>query len=138
VASRNAQIVESAFLAFNEGGTDALVPFVDPEGEFTTPPELASEPDTYRGHEGLRRYFDSFFEVMDEIRIEPLAVRERGEAVVMEFRLRARGKATGIEAEQLAYAAAELRDERIVSLTVHPTLADAEARADAAGKPTGS
>ena len=34
----------------------------------TTPANLAAEPDTYRGHEGIRRYFDSFYDVMDEVR----------------------------------------------------------------------
>lgn len=127
----NAEIVESAFLAFNEGGTDALVAFVHPEGEFTTPPELASEPDTYRGHEGLRRYFDSFYEAMDEIRIEPRAVREHGDGVVIEFMLRARGGSTGIEVKQRGYAAAEMRDGKILTLSVYATLAGAEARAEA-------
>ena len=37
----------------------------------TTPPGLAAEPDTYRGEEGIRRYWESFYEVMEEIHVEP-------------------------------------------------------------------
>ena len=60
-----------ASTAFNADGVDGILPFIHPDFEATTPPELAAEPDTYRGHEGVRRYFDSFYEIMDEIRFEP-------------------------------------------------------------------
>ncbi len=63
--------MREAFRAFSEGGVEAFIPYMHPEGEFTTPPELASEPDTYRGHEGVRRYWASFYEVMDEIKVDP-------------------------------------------------------------------
>ncbi|MBM3667165.1 MAG: nuclear transport factor 2 family protein [Actinobacteria bacterium] len=53
------QTLRAAFEAFNYRGTEAFIPCVHPEAVFTTPPELSSEPDTYRGHDGVRRYFDS-------------------------------------------------------------------------------
>ena len=43
---------------------------IHPEFEVTTPQSLASEPDTYRGHEGIRRYFDSFYEAMENVYFE--------------------------------------------------------------------
>ena len=38
-------------------------PLIHSDFEATTPPSLASEPDTYRGPDGIRRWFDSFDEV---------------------------------------------------------------------------
>jgi ketosteroid isomerase-like protein len=131
MTASSAQIVEDAFGAFNTEGTEALLPYVHPEAEFSTPPELSSEPDTYRGHEGVRRYFDSFFDAMDEIRIEPVELHERGDRVVVEFVLRARGKSTGIEAEQRAFAVVEMREGMIFSISIHATREAAED--DAAG-----
>lgn len=40
-----------------------------------TPVGMAAEPDTYRGPEGIRRWFESFYEVMEEIRLEQKAVQ---------------------------------------------------------------
>jgi ketosteroid isomerase-like protein len=125
VSSENVEIVETAFAAFNESGVDGILRFIHPEFEFTTPPELASEPDTYSGHEGVRRYFASFYEVMDEVRWDSHGLREVGERVVVEFTLRARGKTTGLDFGQDAVMVWELRDGKAVGLDLFPTLDEA-------------
>ena len=99
MSSRNVEIVRGGFEALNEGGVEALLPLVHPEFEMTTPPNLAAEPDTYRGPEGVRRYFDSFYDAMDEVRFEPGEFREVGGRVIAQSTLIARGRATGIEVE---------------------------------------
>jgi uncharacterized protein len=131
VASENVEIVRGGFEAFNRDGVDALLPRLHPDFEVTTPPELASEPDTYRGHEGVRRYFDSFYEVMEEIRWEPRSFREAGGRVVVEFTLRARGKSTGLEVGQDAVMVWELRDGKAIRLELYPTLEEALAATSA-------
>jgi hypothetical protein len=45
---------------------------VDDEGEMMTPTELASEPDAYRGPEGVRRWWESFLEVMELEEVHPV------------------------------------------------------------------
>ena len=125
MAEDNAEIVKAGFEAFNEGGVEALLPFVHPDFEVTTPPELASEPDTYRGHEGVRRYFESFYEAMEEIRWDPRSFREVGERVVVEFTLRARGKTTGLDVAQEAVMVWSLRDGKAIGLQLYPTLDEA-------------
>jgi ketosteroid isomerase-like protein len=97
VSAENVEIVRAGLEAFAEGGVDALVEMLPPEFEFTTPPELASEPGTYRGHDGVRRYFDEFYEAMDEIRVEPQQFHDLGDKVAVEFTLHASGRTTGIE-----------------------------------------
>ncbi|HEX6586433.1 MAG TPA: nuclear transport factor 2 family protein [Solirubrobacterales bacterium] len=121
----NVEIVKRGFDAFNRHGVDALLEFVHPEFEVTTPPELASEPDTYRGHDGVRRYFESFYEAMEEIRWEPRGFHEAGDRVVVEFTLRARGKSTGLDVGQEAVMVWELRDRQAIGLELFPTLDEA-------------
>ena len=130
MASGNVEIVKGAFAEFNSGGVEAVLPRFDPEFETTTPPELASEPDTYRGHEGVRRWFDSFAEVMDEIRWDPKSFAEAGDRVIVEFTLRARGKTTGLDFGQDAVMVWTLREGRAISLELYPTLEEAQAAAD--------
>jgi ketosteroid isomerase-like protein len=122
VASGDVEIVERGFAAFNENGIDGILPFVHPDFEATTPPELATEPQTYRGHDGIRRWFDSFDEVMDEIRWDARDFREVGDRVLVEFTLRARGQTTGLDFGQDAVMVWELRDGLAIRLSVYPTL----------------
>jgi ketosteroid isomerase-like protein len=122
VASSNLEIVERGFEAFNEGGIDGILPIIHPDFEATTPPELAAEPQTYRGEAGIRRWFTSFEEVMDEIRWDARDFREVDGRVVVEFTLRARGKTTGLDFGQDAVMVWELRDGKAIRLSLYPTL----------------
>jgi ketosteroid isomerase-like protein len=129
VPGENVDIVKDGLDAFNERGVEGILPFVHPDFEATTPPELASEPDTYRGQDGVRRWFDSFDEVMEEIRWDPRAFHEVGDRVVVEFTLRARGKTTGLDFGQNAVMVWELRDGKAIGLQLFPTLDEALAAA---------
>jgi ketosteroid isomerase-like protein len=127
VASSNLEIVERGFEAFNAEGIDGILPFIHPDFEATTPPDLATEPDTYRGHQGVRRWFSSFDEVMDEIRWDARGFREAGDLVLVEFTLRARGRTTGLDFGQEAVMVWQLRDGKAIRLYLYPTLEQAVA-----------
>ena len=86
-----------------------------------TPPGLALEPQTYRGHEGVRRYFDSFYEAVDEIRMEADEFIPAGEKVIVPFRMTTRGRSSGIEASMNAVQVCTLRDGRAVRFEIYPT-----------------
>lgn len=107
----NTELAKRGFDALAADGVEAMLEFVHPEFEMETLPGIAAEPQVYRGHDGLRRWFDSFYEVMDEIEIVPLSYEEAGpDRVLIEFTLRARGQGSGIEVEQRAKAIATNRD----------------------------
>jgi ketosteroid isomerase-like protein len=125
MSGRNLEIIREGFDALSEGGVDALMPLIHPEFEMTTPANLAAEPDTYRGPEGVRRYFDSFYDAMDEVRFEPGEFREAGERVIAQSTLIARGRATGIEAKQEVVLVWTLRDELVIRVEVFATLDEA-------------
>jgi ketosteroid isomerase-like protein len=125
MSSENVDLVRRGFEALSESGVEGLLPFIHPEFAVTTPPNLASEPDTYRGQEGVRRYFDSFYDAMDDIRFEPDEFLEVGERVVVPFTLRARGRTSGIEVEQHAVQVWEFRDDLAIRVQVYATLAEA-------------
>jgi ketosteroid isomerase-like protein len=131
VSDDNLEIVRRGFEALAEGGVEGLIPFIHPEFEGIAPPELASEPDTYRGPEGIRRYFDSFYDAMEEIRFEPHEFIAVGDRVVVRFTLRARGRTTGIEVEQKAVQVWEVRDGKAFRLELFTDLDEAMAAAEA-------
>ena len=77
-------------------------------------PELSVEPDTYRGHDGIRRYFTSFRDAMDEVRFHPECFREAGASVVVAVRLSAKGRSTGIVVEQRLGQVWTIRDGKAI------------------------
>jgi ketosteroid isomerase-like protein len=133
VSRENLEIVRKGFEAFNERGVEGIIPLVHPDFVAVTPPDLASEPDTYRGPDGLRSWFDSFYEVMDDIRWDGHEFHEAGDRVVVEFTLRARGKTTGLDFGQDAVMVWELRDGKAVRVDLYSTLEEALAAAEGSG-----
>lgn len=115
----NVEIVRRGFEAVARDGWEALTPLLDPGFEMTTPPDLAMEPDTYRGEAGMRRYFESFEEAMEDIRIVPEGeLLGAGDKVFVPFRLSARGRETGIEAEQHAFQVWTMRNGKALRVEV--------------------
>ena len=113
--------VRNAFAAMTGDGFEAMLPFVHEDFEMVTPPELASEPGTYSGHAGVRRWFESFLEAVDRLRIEPVEVREGKEEVVVHFRMTARGRTTGLGAVQEATALCTVVDGKVHRMRFVPT-----------------
>jgi ketosteroid isomerase-like protein len=119
VSQENVEVVKQGFEAFARDGWQALLPFLHPEFEAITSPEVAMEPDTYRGAEGVRRYFESFEDAMEDIRfLTEGEFLDAGDKVVVPFRLAARGRETGIEVEQPAFQVWTLREGKALRLEV--------------------
>ena len=116
VSQENVEIVRRAHAALAEEGVEAALVFADPDCESTTPPSLASEPDTYRGHEGIRRWFGSFGDAMEGVYLEGLEFTASGDKVLVDTKLHARGRATGIETEQRAFVVWTLREGLVTRL----------------------
>ena len=133
MSDRNVELVRRGFEAIERDGWQALIPLLDPEFQMTTPPDLAMEPDTYRGEEGLRRYFESFEDAMEDIRIVPEGdLLGAGDRVFVPFRLFARGKETGIGAEQRGFQVWTMREGKALRVEVFASREDA---LEAAGLP---
>lgn len=111
------QLAREAFDALNTGGVAAMLAFVHPEFEMETPAAIAMEPQVYRGHAGITRYFESFYDVMDEVRIEPAELEQLEPGrVLVHFRVRTRGRASGIETEMDTRGVVTLRDDLMYRL----------------------
>jgi ketosteroid isomerase-like protein len=125
MAQERVEIVRKAFEAVAEGGVEAMLAYVAEDFEMTTPPQLAAEPDTYRGHDGVRRWFSSFYDAVDEIRFEALRLEDRDGRVAMHFRMTTRGRTTGLEASLEATALCDLEANQITGLSFYPTWEEA-------------
>ena len=121
-------MLEGLFAAYRERGVDGVLEFIHPEFVAVVGPELSAEPDEYRGHEGLRRYFAGF-EGMEDVRLRPEAMIEEGDRVLVPFVLTGRGASSGIEVEQRAVQAWTVRDGKAVRVEAFTDLDSARAAA---------
>jgi uncharacterized protein len=125
MAQDNEEVVRRGFDAFNSGDIERILAFAHPDFEAIVPPELSAEPDTYRGHDGIRRYFQSFQDAMDEIRFQPERFWDAGQSVVAVVRITAKGRQTGIPVEQRIAQVWTIRDGKAVSVRTHASLSEA-------------
>jgi ketosteroid isomerase-like protein len=121
--------VERGWRAFESGDEEALLAFFDPEMEIHSPPEMGN-PGTFHGPDGFRRWAGHWFEAWEEFRQDMLSVEAVGErSAVAEVRQVARGRSAGIELERTVVYVYELRDDKLVYLSLLPDLKTARAHA---------
>ena len=126
-------IVET-FGMLNSDNYEQALERVDDEFEMVTPPEIASEPDTYRGPEGVRRWWETFLEVMEWVRLEVEEVHPVDDhRVILEFVIYTRGRSSGIETDQRAIGLATAREGKLLRLAFFSDLAQARAAAGTQG-----
>jgi ketosteroid isomerase-like protein len=125
MSSENLELVRTAMQSFNLDGVDAIADQISPDFETTTPPSLSVEPDTYRGPEGVRRWFDAWEGTMDEVRFDVDELVDAGDRVIAVSRMVARSHTTGIEVEQAVAMVWTIRDGRAVRLDPYATREEA-------------
>lgn len=132
MARSDTEVVKAAMEAFGNEDVETIIPFVHPDFETTTPSGLAAEPDTYRGHDGVRRYFASFYEAMDKLWLDARDFREVGGGrVLFVGTLHSRGRSTGIESEIEAIMLWTIEDELLRRTEIFATEEEALAAVEA-------
>jgi ketosteroid isomerase-like protein len=134
MSQRDLDTVREMIDAFNSTDLDRMLALADPEFEAAVPPELSAEPDTYRGHEGIRRYFASFQEVMDEISFEAEDLWDAGGAVILTLTLSAFGRHSSIPVRQRLAQVWRVRDGRVLAVESYAHREQALEAAGAAGR----
>jgi ketosteroid isomerase-like protein len=121
----NVEIVRQVFAAFSSEDIDRIVAFTHPDFVAEVSAEISAEPDTYRGRAGIRRYFDSFQDVMYEIRFHAEQFWEAGDSVVVALRLTAKGRQTDIPVEQRTAGVWTIRDGKILHIRAYASTSQA-------------
>lgn len=125
MTDENVELVRQVLDAFNSGDIELIVAFTHPDFQADVPPTLSAEPDTYRGHEGVRRYWESFQDAMDEIRFEPKRFWVAGEVVVVVMHITAKGRRTGIAVEQRTVGVWTICEGKALRIRAYASLSEA-------------
>jgi ketosteroid isomerase-like protein len=118
MSQENVEIVRRAMAALGPRTRD-LVPhdpvlqeFFDPEVEWLPAAQSLLAASTYRGYEGISRFWAELFSAWDEYVVEPQEFLEVGEQVVVIYRIRARTRE--IEIDEVWSGLFALRDKRLI------------------------
>jgi len=117
----SAATVREMLDTLNERGTEAALEWFAEDFHGVVPPELSAEPDTYDGHDGVRRYFDSFHEIVDDLRFDAEELVDVAEGTVAARGLiTGRGRESGIPIEMRVPMLMRLREGKLVEMSAYP------------------
>jgi ketosteroid isomerase-like protein len=129
MADANVDVVRRLFADYAEAGVDAVLHGADENIVIEIPPELSAEPDTYHGHEGVRRYFAGCDGMLEDVRYEALDLTARGDIVIAHIRLSGRGVSSGLDVAIEVFVVHELTNGKIVRIRPYADLEGAQAAA---------
>jgi ketosteroid isomerase-like protein len=133
VSEANVEVVRRLFDLYAEGGIEAVLEVFDEDVVIEIPPDMSAEPDTYRGHDGLRRYFHGFDGMLDDVRYEALELMSEGDLVLAHIRMAGRGVSSGLDVGLESVVLHELVGGKVVRMRPYPDLESARAAARQAG-----
>ena len=119
------EIVARLFAAYAERDVDGVLEGLDEQVVIEVPPELSAEPDSYHGHDGVRRYFAGFDGMLDDVIYEPIELIPAGNHVLAKIRLGGRGASSGLEVDLEAVVLHELTGGKITRMRPYPDLESA-------------
>jgi ketosteroid isomerase-like protein len=126
MSQENVEIVRRAVQAFNERDLARLDELSSPDFEFA--PYLATliETTTYRGRDGLRRYFEDAGAAWEDIQVRLSDdFRDLGERIVFFGELCGRGRASGLEVQVPLAWVTEIHEGKLTLLHSYENPADA-------------
>ena len=109
---------------------DALRPFLDPGVEWVPVAHSLLAVESYRGFDGVRRFWGEFLSAWETYKVEPLSFHDAGDQVAVVVHIV--GRTHELEVDETRSSLLTLRDGRIVFVQ---SFADPEGAREAAGLP---
>jgi ketosteroid isomerase-like protein len=131
VAHANVDAYTSAVEAWNRGDIDGLLAYMDEEVEIHS--FLVAMEGRFHGHDGVRRWWQSFQELLPDWRADVERIEPRGSATVARLRVTGHGRESGVPVDQTIWHVIEWRDGKVVRFSAHRTEAEALEAVNAQG-----
>jgi ketosteroid isomerase-like protein len=125
MSEANVEVVRSLFELYASGGIEAAIEVADEDIVIVIPPDVSAEPDTYRGHDGVRRYFAGFEGMLEDVRYEAFELIDEGQHVLAVSRLAGRGVSSGLEVELKTVVVHTVEGGKITRIEPHTDLESA-------------
>ena len=114
MSQENVELFYRAMDAFNRRDLDALLALMDDDVELV-PRQVALEGESsFRRHDGVRRWWNSLFDVFPDYSIEVVGVRDLGELTFATIRLRGHGAGSAAPTDQATWIMVRWRRRKCV------------------------
>jgi ketosteroid isomerase-like protein len=123
MSEENVELGYRGIDAVNRRDLDALLELMDEDVESVS--RIVAMEGGLHGHDGVRRWWKSWFDAFPDYRLEIVEVRDRGEVVVATLRAVAHGAGSDLPVEDIIFHASRWRDGRCVWWQVFPSEAEA-------------
>jgi ketosteroid isomerase-like protein len=125
MSQENVEIVRQGHETFNRRDLEAYLALHDTDEEFTPYERAVEGLGPYRGHDGVRRWWDETFETLPDFSVELHEVRDLGDLTLVHGSLRGHGAGSGASFERTYWGLFRCRDKRIVWWHAFQTEAEA-------------
>jgi ketosteroid isomerase-like protein len=122
MAGSDREIALEAFEAFGRDDIDAVLELCDPDVIVRDPERTGT---TFRGPDGLRRFFAEWMENWEEYRSVPVELTEAGGELLVRAHQTGKGRLSGIEINQDLFVVVRLRDGKFVEYRIYTHREDA-------------
>jgi ketosteroid isomerase-like protein len=125
MSQQNAEIVRAVYRAWSDGDLDALIAVCDAEVELLTSGAFPDLAPVYRGHDGLRTFWQSMRVPWESFQLDPERIVEGEDCAAVAVRFRAQGEGSGVNAELRQGHALWLKDGRVFKVSTHMSFDEA-------------
>ena len=125
MSEENVELHYEAIDAFNRRDLDALLALADPDIEWFPRIAELEGGGPYRGHDGVRRWWEEWLAVAPDFGGEVEDVGVLGDVTVVRVRLRGHGVGSGASMEQTVWQFAEWRQRKCVRYRTFESEAEA-------------
>jgi uncharacterized protein len=124
MSQQNVEVVRRAIAAYNRRDFAAMGALNQPDVELDWSASRGPDAGIYRGWDEVRRMYQRFLEMFDEVHIEPDRFIESGDSVVVPNTSQLRGR-DGIQTVARSAFVFEVRGGRVAHIRLHQEAADA-------------
>jgi ketosteroid isomerase-like protein len=114
MSQENVEIAYRAYDAFNRRDLDAFLALCDPHVEFISYLVQVEGGGPYRGHNGVRSWWERLLGVYPDFRSEVEETRDLGDLTIARVRVHGHGVESDAPMEQTVWVTAEFRNGKIV------------------------
>jgi ketosteroid isomerase-like protein len=108
------ELAQRAYDAFNRRDLDAFLALCHADVEFISYAMQLEGGDPYRGHEGVRDWWETIFAVYPDFGADIEEVRDLGDLMFARARMHGRGVESDTPMDQAVWQVARLRDGKVI------------------------
>jgi len=125
MSQENVEIVRASYNAWRDGNFEALVATLDPEVEFRTSGAFPDFAPVYRGHDGMRAFWDAMRAPWELFEISVERIVEGKDCAAVFVRFHARGRSSGLVTDLRQGQALWVAGGRVRKVSAYATFEEA-------------